>query len=139
MTRFSSDQLAKQYLQDFLEPLGLVQRNFEAPGEPKYIDIWFDPTPNPEKDVEDLGLLGRIATTPCLLEPTRTQVKLLWVQQEQWRKADRENRELVDTELAHLWILATRIDQPTLNKLAATPPPIGLTGFSYYQVMPKSP
>jgi hypothetical protein len=133
MTRFSSDQLAKQYLQDFLEPLGLVQRNFEVPGEPKYIDIWFDPTPNSEMNTQDLGLLGRIATIPCLLEPFRNapshreiktcQLKLLWVQQEQWRKADRDNRELADTELAHLWIIATRIDQPTLDKLAATPHP----------------
>jgi hypothetical protein len=58
MTRFSSDQLAKQYLQDFLEPLGLVQRNFEVPGEAKHVDVWFDPTPNAEIGAEDLGLLG---------------------------------------------------------------------------------
>jgi hypothetical protein len=127
MTRFSSDQLAKQYLQDFLEPLGLVQRIFEVPGEAKHVDVWFDPTPNAEIGAEDLGLLGRIATTPCLLEPFRNApsiqevktcvLKLLWIQEDQYRRAERDKRQLLNQDLAHLWVLATRIDQPTIDKL----------------------
>lgn len=71
MTRIPFDQLSKQYLEAFLEPLGEVQRNLEVPGEPKYIDVWFIPSsPNPAA-TEDLGLLSQMATTPCLLEPFR--------------------------------------------------------------------
>jgi len=33
MSRIRFDQLAKQYLEEFLEPLGTVQRNWEVPGE----------------------------------------------------------------------------------------------------------
>jgi Domain of unknown function (DUF4351) len=127
MTRFSSDQLAKQYIQDFLEPLGLVQRNFEVPGEAKYVDVWFDPSPDTPHPIQDLGLLGRIAATPCLLEPFRNApsiqevktcvLKLLWIQEDQYRRADRDKRQLLNQDLAHLWILATRLDQPTIDKL----------------------
>ncbi|NJR57526.1 MAG: hypothetical protein HC769_00890 [Cyanobacteria bacterium CRU_2_1] len=88
MSRIRFDQLSKQYLEDFLDPLCRVQRNLEVPGEPKYIDLWFTPA-SPSTSV-DLGLLQRIARTPCLLEPfhnppTRKEIrvcllKLLWIQ-----------------------------------------------------------
>jgi hypothetical protein len=58
MTQFSSDQFAKQYLQDFLEPLGTVEQSFEIPGEAKYADIWFIPNSNSILH-QKLGLLGR--------------------------------------------------------------------------------
>jgi Domain of unknown function (DUF4351) len=141
MTRFSSDQLAKQYLQDFLEPLGLVQRNFEVPGEAKYVDVWFDPTPNAEIGAEDLGLLGQIAKTPCLLEPFRNApsiqevktcvLKLLWIQEDQYRRADRDKHQLLNHDLAHLWVLATRIDQPTIYKLGGHQHPDWPTGVFF--------
>jgi hypothetical protein len=74
-----------------------------------------------------LGLLGRIAAIPCLLEPFRNApsiqdiktcvLKLLWIQEDQYRRADRDKRQLLNQELAHLWVLATRLDQPTIDKL----------------------
>jgi hypothetical protein len=39
MTQTPHDQLAKQYLEEFLSPLGTVQRQYEVPGETKFIDM----------------------------------------------------------------------------------------------------
>jgi hypothetical protein len=65
------DQLSKQYLEEFLAPIGTVQRQYEIPGEAKFVDIWFVPTPEVAQ-AEDLGLLGRMVQAPCLLEPYRS-------------------------------------------------------------------
>jgi hypothetical protein len=130
MTRFSSDQLAKQYLQDFLEPLGTVQRNLEVPGEPKFVDLYFSPKPTATQ-AQDLGLLSRIAQTPCLLEPFRNApkrrevktclLKLIWLEEEQQRKAKRAKQKLLSKEMPRLWILATRIDQPVIQAFGGQP------------------
>jgi hypothetical protein len=117
MTQFPSDQLAKQYLQDFLEPLGTVERSFEIPGEAKQADIWFIPNQDTALH-QDLGLLARLLTTPCILEPfsgapKRQEVrtcllKLLWIQEDQQR------RQIPADSLARLWILASRMDAPVI-------------------------
>jgi hypothetical protein len=39
MTQTPHDQLAKKYLEEFLTPFGMVQRQYEVPGEAKYIDV----------------------------------------------------------------------------------------------------
>jgi hypothetical protein len=126
MTQFSSDQLAKQYLQDFLEPVGTVERSFEIPGEAKHADIWF--VPNQDTALrQDLGLLGRLLTTPCILEPfsgapSRQEVKicllkLLWMQEDQRR------RQVPTNSLARLWILASRMDAPVIADFGGHPNP----------------
>jgi hypothetical protein len=125
MTRIPFDQLSKQYLEAFLEPLGEVQRNLEVPGEPKYIDVWFMPTsPNPAA-TEDLGRLSQMAITPCLLEPFRSPpsrqevrtclLKLLWMHEEQRRRREGEGKSLIDPEQPRLWILAATATQPVLD------------------------
>lgn len=123
MAQNSFDQLSKQYLEEFLAPIGTVQRQYEILGEAKFADVWFVPTPG-VCQTEDLGLLGRIVQNPCLLEPyrnvpSRTEVrvalmKLVWVQEDERRKAQRE--ELPDDELPRLWILAATISQPLLEE-----------------------
>ena len=90
MTRLRFDQYIKQFLDEFLTPLGTVERSFEIPGEPKQVDLYFIPAAQPEVYPQTLGLLGRIAATSCLLEPYRNQptlpevrsclLKLLWLQ-----------------------------------------------------------
>ncbi len=55
MSRIRFDQLAKQYLEGFLQPLGEVKRNMEIPGEPKSVDIWFNPT-TPTTEISSLDL-----------------------------------------------------------------------------------
>jgi hypothetical protein len=124
MTQFSSDQLAKQYLQDFLEPIGTVQRSYEIPGEAKHADIWFIPNSDTPLN-QDLGLLGQLLTTPCILEPfsgapKRQEVKtcllkLLWVQEDQQR------RQVPAENLAQLWILASRMDAPVIAGFGGQP------------------
>jgi hypothetical protein len=71
MTRIPFDQLAKQYLEEFLEPLGTIQRNVEVPGEPKFVDVWFTPAAEVTTSNSNLGIFSRITETPCLLEPFR--------------------------------------------------------------------
>ncbi|BAU14667.1 hypothetical protein LEP3755_52180 [Leptolyngbya sp. NIES-3755] len=117
------DQLSKQYLEEFLAPIGTVQRQYEIPGEAKFVDVWFVPNPNAVQ-ATDLGLLGRMVQQPCLLEPyrnvpTRTEVrvsllKLVWVQEDERRKAQCE--ELSDDEIPWLWILAATTSRPLLEE-----------------------
>jgi predicted nucleic acid-binding Zn ribbon protein len=69
MTRKPHDQFAKQYLEELLAPLGSVETSREISPEIRQVDVWFVPTPSPATAAENLGLLGRMATTACLLEP----------------------------------------------------------------------
>jgi hypothetical protein len=70
MTQTPHDQLAKQYLEEFLAPFGRIERQYEVPGEAKYVDVWFIPEDAVvEARSDDLGLLGRLTEGMCLLEP----------------------------------------------------------------------
>jgi hypothetical protein len=71
MTQTPHDQLAKQYLEEFLAPFGVVQRQYEVPGEAKFIDVWFVPdaaampmTSGRSETIDDLGLLGQMMQKP---------------------------------------------------------------------------
>lgn len=64
MTRIPFDQLSKQFLEEFLTPLGKVERSLEVPGESRFVDIWFVPSSQPATNPVDLGLLGKMAATP---------------------------------------------------------------------------
>jgi hypothetical protein len=124
MTRIRFDQLAKQYLEEFLEPLGTVQRNLEVPGESTFVDVWFNPTTTVIEPSSDLGLLSRIATTPCLLEPfrnapTRQEVrscllKLFWLQADQRRRTEQDGRTQTENDLPRLWLLAATATKPVI-------------------------
>ncbi len=122
MTQTPHDQLAKKYLEEFLTPFGIVQRQYEVPGEAKYIDVWFIPKQE-NISIEDLGLLGQMIQKPCLFEPyrnvpSRTEVrvsvmKLIWVQEDERRKAQKD--ELPEDEQPLLWILAATTSKPLLK------------------------
>ena len=71
MTRFPHDQFAKDYLKELLTPLGEVQAPRSVAGEVREIDVWFAPIPQPTLEPQVLGLLGRFASSPSLLEPFR--------------------------------------------------------------------
>jgi hypothetical protein len=131
MSQTPFDQLAKDFLTEFLSPLGRAERSLEIPGEAKFVDVWFEPAAQPEVDPQTLGLLGRIASTSCLIEPfhnppSRTEVrtcplKLLWVQEEQRREANREEERTSEAELPQLWVLAAEASQPLLADFNALP------------------
>jgi hypothetical protein len=126
MAQNNSDQLAKQYLEEFLTPCGTVQRQYEIPGEAKFVDVWFVPNPSAFPEA-DLGLLGRMVQKPCLLEPyrnapSRTELrvsvlKLLWIQEDERRKARKE--ELAEKDLPFLWVLAATVSAPLLTAAKA--------------------
>jgi hypothetical protein len=136
MTQTPHDQLAKQYLEEFLMPFGMVQRQYEVPGETKYIDVWFIPK---NVAVEDLGLLGQMIQKPCLFEPyhnvpSRTEVrvsvmKLVWVQEDERRKAQKD--ELPEDELPLLWILAATTSKPLLREANTVLKPGWLPGIYF--------
>jgi hypothetical protein len=100
MTVFPYDQFAKQYLAELLTPLGEVETSRDVPGEVRQIDVWFAPAPRSTSAPELLGLLGRLAASPCLLEPFRNQptptevrnclLKLFELQGELQRKSKRD-------------------------------------------------
>lgn len=72
MTKNPFDQFAKQFFEAFLSPYGEVKLNYEIPGEPRFIDVLFAPS-SQSSIPESLGLLRRVASNPCLIEPFRKQ------------------------------------------------------------------
>jgi hypothetical protein len=113
-------------LEEFLAPYGRIERQYEVPGEAKYVDVWFipeDAVVEPRSD--DLGLLGRMTEGMCLLEPyrnapSRTEVrisimKLLWVQDDEQRKAKQAGNTLPEADLPKLWILASTLSEPLVE------------------------
>jgi hypothetical protein len=136
------DQLAKQYLEDILTPIGQVTCNLEIPGESKFVDVFFNPTQPPPAD---LGLLGRIIQTPCSLEPFRNApsrqeirtcwMKLLWLQENARRKA---KRHIPDPHQPQLWILAAKTSQPVLRETGAQPHPDWPMGVYFMASLTKT-
>ncbi|WYL98162.1 MAG: flagellar assembly protein H [Gloeotrichia echinulata CP02] len=130
MTRTPFDQFSKQFLEEFLTSLGEVIPNLEVPGESRFADIWFTPSPQPSINPQTLGLLGRIASTPCLLEPFRNQpkiteirnclLKLFLVQADSQRQKRRDAENIPESELPWLWILASSASDTIINGFGAS-------------------
>jgi hypothetical protein len=116
MTRFPHDQFAKQYLKELLSPLGEVETSRKVSGEVREIDVWFVPAPRAETNAQVLGLLGRFAASPCLIEPFRNPAtpmeirsclsKLFDVHAELERQSNRNNTRIQETDLPRLWVLS---------------------------------
>jgi hypothetical protein len=119
MTQSPFDQMSKQYLEEMLSPFGMVQRQYEVPGEAKFIDLWFVPRVV-EGAVDRLGLLGRMLQGPAVFEPYRNAptrqdfrigtMKLVWVQEDERRKAKLDV--MPEEDLPSLWILAPKVSKP---------------------------
>ncbi len=130
MTRTPFDQFSKQFLEEFLTSLGEVIPNLEVPGESRFADIWFTPSPQPSINPQTLGLLGRIASTPCLLEPFRNQpkiteirnclLKLFLVQADSQRQKRRDAETIPESELPWLWILASSASDTIIDGFGAS-------------------
>ncbi len=145
MTQIKFDQLSKQYLEEFLAPIGTVQRQYEVPGEAKFIDVWFVPNQATNESIAELGILGQLVQGMCLLEPfhnapTRTEVrtavmKLLWVQEDERRKAQQEEEARSAAELPKLWILAATVSRPLLADFGVNLDPAWPSGIYF---LPKA-
>jgi hypothetical protein len=132
MTIEKYDQYSKQFVADLLESKGDAQTQYEIlPGEAHQADVYFVPTPG--ADFQPLGLLGRIAAKPCLIEPFRNPPskigvqtgiqKLFTLRSELLNKVKRDNKSLEEKdkkslpedELPHLWILLSSASDNLLN------------------------
>jgi hypothetical protein len=126
MTQNSFDQFSKQYLEEFLSPYGTIEISREVLGEPLFVDVFFMPAAPAASIAQDLGLLGRIAQTPCLIEPFRNSPtlaevrnclqKLFHVHGDMNRRAKQEKKSLSESELPTLWILVTSASKTLLSK-----------------------
>ncbi|EPF22260.1 DUF4351 domain-containing protein [Microcystis aeruginosa] len=127
MTRFLWDKFSKDYLETFLASSGDVKTSLDVMAETQEIDVYFRPT-SPEIPPE-LGLLGRLAQTPCLLEPYRNPVtiegilaclsKLLTVREQLQREAHRHQQPLLAENIPRLWILTPTASQRIITAFSA--------------------
>ncbi|WP_043998529.1 hypothetical protein, partial [Microcystis aeruginosa] len=129
MTRFIHDQFAKDYLEELLSSLGEVKSARVVRGEVREIDVWFSPQILDNNPRELLGLLGKMAINPCLFEPFRNPVtateirtcllKLLEVEGEINRQANRQKTNVNDAEIPRLWILTPSASSQLLGGFGA--------------------
>lgn len=73
-TELIHDRFAKNLLQELLSPLGTVNVRRDVTSEIREIPIYFTQTSSQPQDIENLGLLGRIASPTAIFEPFRNPV-----------------------------------------------------------------
>lgn len=123
MTRFVHDEFAKDYLEELLKPYGEVKSSSKVSGEIKEIDVLFTPSAQPTSNLQLLGLLGRFAEFPAILEPFRNAAssdeicdclqKLLEVKALLRREAKANKTKLQESNIPKLWVL-TPTASPTI-------------------------
>ena len=131
MTRFIHDRFAKEYLQELLSPLGIVNIGRDVTSEVREIDVYFTPNAPVPEYIESLGLLGRLANSTAIFEPFRNPVSVsevisclskLWdVRGKLERQSRRENTAFNETELPKLWILTPTASESLVNGFRAQP------------------
>jgi len=141
MTRTPFDTFSKQLLEEFLTPWGRVETTHEVPGESRFVDVYFVPEVQASINPNQLGLVGKIAATSCLIEPFRNQptltqvrnclLKLLLVQAEAQRQARRDEERLPEAQLPQLWILTPSASETLLHGFGAKPTEEGLLGIYF--------
>jgi hypothetical protein len=77
MTRFIHDKFAKDYLEELLKDYGEVKSSEKISAEIKEIDVLFTPDKQQSSNLQILGLLGRFAENPALIEPLRVRQSLM--------------------------------------------------------------
>ena len=125
MTRQPHDQFSKQYLKGLLSPFGKVEISREVTGEVRQVDIYFSPVSKLPISSRNLGVLGQLLSSDCLIEPFRNQPtlnevrsclgKLFSVQSELQREAKRNQRSINEKDLPSLWILATSASEKLIE------------------------
>jgi hypothetical protein len=121
--RTGHDQLAKQILVTALKPLGRVESEREVAPSPLSVDVYFEASGAPPP--AELGLLGRLAETSCLIEPFSSAPspedvrgclqKLFAIDQELRRAGDPV------VALPRLWIVSAGVPRTVLREAALRP------------------
>jgi hypothetical protein len=117
--------LPSYYLEELLKPYGKVDTSEKILGEIKEIDVLFTPFPQQTSTLQVLGLLGKFAEYPAILEAFRNPAsddeicdclqKLLDLRGKLKRRAKAKNTELQDSEIPKLWVLTPTISPPKLS------------------------
>ncbi|MDD1423179.1 DUF4351 domain-containing protein [Dolichospermum sp. ST_sed7] len=125
MTRFIHDKFAKDYLEELLKDYGEVKASEKVSGEIKEIDVLFTPAKQQSSKLQILGLLGRLAENPAIIEPYRNPastdeicdciLKLLEVKALLRREAKANKIKLQESEIPKLWILTPTISEARLS------------------------
>ncbi len=122
MTRQPHDQFAKNFLSGFLDPWGDVQVSRAVSDAPRWIDLYFEP--DLQQDPSPLGLLGRMAQTPCLLEPYRNPVKEAQIRAcllKGLMVRAQQERDNSEGKPPKLWILTPTASNKQLTRFQAQP------------------
>jgi hypothetical protein len=130
MTKFPYDDFAKGFLEALLSPFGKVEPSYKIAAEVREVDVYFTPSSN-NLNRTDLGLLGKCATSPVVIEPFRNSVsvpqiracmsKLYDLHADLYRAAKRDKQiEPKDDVLPTLWILTPTLSDNILMSLGAT-------------------
>ncbi|MCC5600440.1 DUF4351 domain-containing protein [Nostoc favosum] len=125
MTRFIHDKFAKDYLEELLKDYGEVKASEKVSGEIKEIDVLFTPAKQQSSNIQILGLLGRFAEHPAIIEPYRNPastdeicdciLKLLEVKALLRREAKTNKTKLQDSEIPKLWVLTPTVSETRLS------------------------
>jgi hypothetical protein len=130
MTKFPYDDFAKSFLETLLSPFGKVEPSYKIAAEVREVDVYFTPS-SKNLNRTDLGLLGKCATEPVVIEPFRNSVsvpqiracmsKLYDLHADIYRAAKRDKQpEPKDEALPTLWILTPTLSDNILVSLGAT-------------------
>ncbi len=130
MSQFPHDDFAKGFLEALLSPFGKVDPAYKVAAEVREVDVYFIPSGD-NLDRTDLGLLGKCAIDPAVIEPFRNSVsvpqvracmsKLYDLHADIYRAAKRDKQpEPKDDVLPTLWILTPTLSDQILISLGAT-------------------
>ncbi len=141
MTRFIHDKFAKDYLEELLKDYGEVKPSEKVSGEIKEIDVLFTPDKQQSSNLQVLGLLGRFAEHPAIIEPFRNPastdeicdciLKLLEVKALLRREAKANKTKLQDLEIPKLWVLTPTISETRLSSFGTIEKESWLSGVHF--------
>ncbi|MFN6484127.1 MULTISPECIES: DUF4351 domain-containing protein [unclassified Nostoc] len=141
MTRFIHDKFAKDYLEELLKDYGEVKSSEKVSGEIKEIDVFFTPDKQQSSNLQILGLLGRFAENPALIEPFRNPastdeicdciLKLLEVKALLRREAKANKIKLQDSEIPKLWVLTPTVSETRLSSFGTLEKDSWLSGVHF--------
>jgi len=141
MPRFIHDKFAKDYLEELLKDYGEVKASEKVSGEIKEIDVLFTPAKQQTSKLQILGLLGRLAENPAIIEPYRNPastdeicdciLKLLEVKASLRREAKANKIKLQESEIPKLWILTPTISETRLSSFGTVEKEGWLSGVHF--------
>jgi hypothetical protein len=118
-------------IESLLAPFGAIKAPTRVAAEVKLIDILFTPNVLQNPELEPLGLLGKFAEFPAIIEPFRNAlqeedipdciIRVLEVQKALQREAKRKKTVLEETATPFQWILTPTVSLDVLSKCKADP------------------